>query len=86
MRVISVVIFWLDFEFFMKAKKYYVRFLDKNETGVYKARQLLDLILDYNNWPMRVVPLDSDGNPVHESDFLVGDDYSLSFLFVSNDF
>lgn len=70
----------------MKTRKYFVRFIDLNETKICTSEELLSIIIDCSNWPLRVVPLDSNGNLVHELDFLVGDDYSLSFLFNNKDF
>lgn len=65
----------------MKANKYYVRFIGSDEAIVCSSQKLFELILDCCNFPMRVVPLDSDDSLVHEESFLVGDEYSLSFLF-----
>lgn len=70
----------------MKAEKFFVRILDSNEVHVCSRGKLLEFIMDSRNYPMRVVPLDSDGNLVWAYEFLVGDGYSLSFLFNGRDF
>lgn len=69
----------------MKTRKYFVRFINIDKTLICTSDDLLAIIINYGNWPLRVVPLDSNGNLVHELDFLVGDDYSLSFLFNNKD-
>lgn len=65
----------------METEKFFVRFIDSNETCVCSFDKLLDFVLNVGFYPMRIVPLDPNGNLVHELAFLVGDDYSLSFLF-----
>ena len=65
----------------MKFRKYFVRVLDTDETMVVSSFKLLDVITDAKYCPVRVTPLDRDGNLMHEYAFLVGDEYSLSFLF-----
>lgn len=69
----------------MKTRKYFVRFINIDKTLICTSDDLLAIIINYGNWPLRVVPLDSNGNLVYELDFLVGDDYSLSFLFNNKD-
>ena len=62
-------------------KKYFVRIIDSDKTEICTPDKLLQIITDFGNYPVRVVPIDSDGNLAHQFEFLVGDDYSLSFLF-----
>ena len=62
-------------------KKYFVRIIDSDKTEICTPDILLQIITDFGNYPVRVVPIDSDGNLAHQFEFLVGDDYSLSFLF-----
>lgn len=65
----------------MKFQKYSVRLIDSGKTFVCTKRQLLGFILDHHRWPIGIVPIDADGNLVHAFSFLVGDGYTLSFLF-----
>ena len=65
----------------MKAKKFFVRAIDSDYTETCSRSRLLYLILDSCYYPLRVTPIDSTGDLVHELTFLVGDDFSLSFLF-----
>ena len=65
----------------MVNEKYFVRFLDLDETEVVSYDDLLEVITDISKWPLRVVPLDENGELDHLSEFLVGDSCSLSFLF-----
>lgn len=70
----------------MKFDKYFVRIIDDNVTAIVSREELLDLILDSKRQPMRLTPIDCDGNLVHSLSFLIGDDYSLSFMFNTKDF
>jgi len=65
----------------MKFQRYFVRLIDSDKTFVCSKRQLLSFILNHYNWPLRIIPLDSDGNLVHGFSFVVGDEYTISFLF-----
>lgn len=65
----------------MKYDKYFVRVIDDNVTAIVPREEMLDLMLDVSKQPMRVIPIDCDGDLVHPLSFLVGDDYSLSFMF-----
>lgn len=62
-------------------KKYFVRIIDSDTTEVCTPVKLLEFITDFGNYPISVVPIDSDGNLAHQFEFLVGDSFSLSFLF-----
>lgn len=70
----------------MKYDKYYVRIIDDDKTIKVSRDEMLDLILDFKNQPMRVIPIDCDGDLVYPLSFLIGDDYSLSFMFNNKDF
>ena len=65
----------------MKARKYFVRCLNTREFDVVTSDKLLDIVTDFNHYPLRIIPLDKKGNLLHKYSFLVGDDYSLSFIF-----
>lgn len=68
----------------MVYKKFFIRIVDTDKTYVCPKSQLLNFILNPYNYPMRIIPIDSNGNLVHGSEFLVGDNYNLSFLFNDN--
>lgn len=65
----------------MKVKKYFIRCLDTDKTFIVEPDELLEYVTYTDIYPLRVVPIDCDGNLLHEYSFLVGDEYSLSFLF-----
>lgn len=64
----------------MKFQKYYVRLIDSGKTFVCTKHQLLGFILNHHCWPIRIVPIAADGNLVHAFSFVVGDEFTLSFL------
>ena len=65
----------------MKEKKFFVRYLNDDSCDVVVYDDLLEILLNASNWPVRVIPFNENGRFDHSFEFLVGDDYSLSFLF-----
>lgn len=65
----------------MKVNKYFVRRLDTDEVYVVESGELLEYVTYTDIYPLRITPIDCNGQLLHEYTFLVGDDYSLSFLF-----
>lgn len=68
----------------MKFKKYFVRYIETDVTEVVTPSELLEIVSMGSAVTVRVTPLDSNGELLHEYSFLVGSDYSLSFLFNYN--
>lgn len=65
----------------MVNEKYFLRYLGTDKTEVVSYDDLLEAITDCSKWPVRVVPLDENGDLDHLAEFLVGGEYELSFLF-----